>query len=102
MQALCSWEKSVEAFKKALGCLPSSGELTKQEQLLKTQFEDGLKKAKEAINRPPFEPIVVPAGSLAQNNLPWKRALAMEDELIAQRKIDSSVCLVNACPGQVS
>ncbi|KAF5385060.1 hypothetical protein D9615_001095 [Tricholomella constricta] len=92
--ALNIWPKSVDAFKKALECLPS-GNLSKPDQVLKAQFEEGLKKAQEAIRRPSFEPVIVPAGSVAQNNLPWKRAMAMEPSLLAQRRMDTSALIVS-------
>jgi hypothetical protein len=53
----------------------------------------GLKKAKDSVNRPPYTPTAIPAGSMQQQNLPWKRALAMEQELLAKGRKDSSVSL---------
>ncbi|KAG6874372.1 hypothetical protein C0995_015108 [Termitomyces sp. Mi166 len=88
---LGSWEKSIDAFQKALSCLPSTGELSKADKDLKTQFESGLKKAEANKNRVViFDHVFAPAGSVHQDNLPWKRAMTMEQELIARSAIKSS------------
>ncbi|KAG5643546.1 hypothetical protein DXG03_000687 [Asterophora parasitica] len=85
--ALFEFSRSVEAFKKALECLPSTGELSKSGQMLKEQFQKGLKKARDAKVSPSpiasLNPTVVRAGSSQMENLPWKRALAMEPTLLA-------------------
>ncbi|KAG6911300.1 hypothetical protein DXG01_002139 [Tephrocybe rancida] len=85
--SLGSWPKSVSAFQKALDCLPATGELSKADQVLKAQFEDGLKKAQANIGRE-FTPdhVRIPNDS----NVPWKRAMALEPTLIAQRQMKSS------------
>ncbi|KNZ76343.1 hypothetical protein J132_10622 [Termitomyces sp. J132] len=82
---------SINAFKKALSCLPSTGELSEVDRNLKDQFESGLKKAEANKNRMvTFNHAFAPAGSVHQKNLPWRRAMAMEQELIAQEDIKSS------------
>ncbi|KAG6820655.1 hypothetical protein H0H93_013506 [Arthromyces matolae] len=88
---LGTWHQSVEAFKKALSCLKPIGELSAVEKILKTQFEEGLNKAQGHIDNPrDFDHIALPAGSPAQDELPWKRAMAMEETLIARRDVTSS------------
>ncbi|KAH0591282.1 hypothetical protein H2248_001372 [Termitomyces sp. 'cryptogamus'] len=88
---LGSWNQSINAFKKALSCLPSTGELSEVDRNLKDQFESGLKKAEANKNRMvTFNHAFAPAGSVHQKNLPWRRAMAMEQELIAQEDIKSS------------
>ncbi|KAG5653892.1 hypothetical protein H0H81_009484 [Sphagnurus paluster] len=90
-QAIGTWSKSIDAFNKALQCITSTGELSKQDQVLKSQFEEGMKKSKEALSRPAStDAVVVPAGSVAQNNLPWTRALVLEQTYAAQKKFNSS------------
>ncbi|KAG6813250.1 hypothetical protein H0H92_012887 [Tricholoma furcatifolium] len=89
--AIGSWSESVKTYKKALNCLPSTGELSKTDKVLKTQFEEGLKKAEAMLGRK-FTPehILYPDGSKEAKNLPWKRAMKIEAELISKKRVESS------------
>ncbi|KAF8079125.1 TPR-like protein [Lyophyllum atratum] len=93
-QALNIWERSVACWESALACIPARGELTKEQQLLKAQYEEGLKKAKASMAQPLNQPTAVPVGSRQQANLPWKRALAMERELLTNGRKDSSAFVI--------
>ncbi|KAG6841567.1 hypothetical protein C0991_009602 [Blastosporella zonata] len=86
--SLASYSKSADAFKKALSCLPATGELSAADQLLKTHYEEGLKKAEKQLGRT-FKinsAIIMPSDA----DIPYKRAMAMEPELIAQRLVEHS------------
>ncbi|KAG6911301.1 hypothetical protein DXG01_002140 [Tephrocybe rancida] len=69
------------------GCLPTNDKLSKTDQVLKAQFEDGMKKAQTNMDRK-FIPDHVSLPN--DSNVPWKRAMAMEPALVAQQQYTSS------------
>ena len=81
----------MQSWNAALSCLPSDVQLTPEQESLKAEFEAGLKKAQEAMDKPATTAYSMPSGSLEANNMPWKRALAMEQELMTGQRM-SSVC----------
>ena len=68
-----------------------------EHEALKAQFDEGLKKAKEADaaqQSAAEKNIRVMSMDQARNDMPWMRALAMEKELIAKQHLMSSVWIV--------
>jgi hypothetical protein len=94
IQALANWEVCMNAWETALSCLPPEHEMTPEHKALKTQFDAGLKKAKDSnveLHHAAQDNVKVMSLDQVQNDLPWKRALAMEKELIAKEHTMSSV-----------
>ncbi|RDB29131.1 Small glutamine-rich tetratricopeptide repeat-containing protein beta [Hypsizygus marmoreus] len=92
--ALGSWKQAITCFTKALACLPPDENLAPQDKVLKAQFEVGLKKAEECEKRPIPEPMSVPIGGVDAENSPWKRALLMRNEVIANEDLTSSAFVI--------
>ncbi|RDB28593.1 Serine/threonine-protein phosphatase 5 [Hypsizygus marmoreus] len=92
--AIGTWNKAIQCFTTALKCLPSDKNLTPQDRVLKTQFQEGLKKAEEYEQRPLPKPVALAPGSVDQASVPWKRALAMESDLIAKQERTSSAWVI--------
>ncbi len=85
-------EMSIDAWKKALGTLPTA-ELTPQQADLKTAYEDGLKLAEDGL-------VEAQSRTMDDNQLraipanvkpPWIVALEMEDALTANNVLNSCV-----------
>lgn len=87
-QGLSVWGMSVDAYKKALQCLPPPETATSTELRLRAEVERDLAKSQTALESPPRQRL---AEVLQTVELPWVRAAAMEKEVIALNKV-SSVC----------
>jgi hypothetical protein len=75
-----------------LDCLPAEDLMTAEHKTLKAQFEAGLKKAELSIaeqQNVAKENIQIFSVDKVQKDLPWNRALAMEQELVQQQKASS-------------
>ena len=74
--------------------------MTTEHKALKAQFDAGLKKAKESDVKQQHvaeENIKVMPLDEVRNNMPWMRALAMEQELLAKQHRMSSVWIYFLC-----
>lgn len=86
--ALSSWTRCIDAWETALSCLPTEQDkLSAEEARLKAQFQEGLRKAQAAKEKPP-QVFVIPSSGAKQ--LPWQRATAMQAKLIADHNVASS------------
>ncbi|EDR15294.1 uncharacterized protein LACBIDRAFT_291776 [Laccaria bicolor S238N-H82] len=78
----------IDAWETALSCLPTEQDkLSAEEARLKAQFQEGLRKAQAAKEKPP-QVFVIPSSGAKQ--LPWQRATAMQAKLIADHNVASS------------
>lgn len=101
-QALGTLDESASAYQKALSCIPtnpSPGDLA-----LKKQCEDGLvdieEKKIELSNPKPKDSIQRQSASqVKQSELPWNRAIAIESEIVATQRLDTSVSI--PCPWSI-
>lgn len=89
IKALSSWTRCINAWETALSRLPTEQDkLSVEEARLKVQFQEGLRKAQAAREKPP-QVILIPSSGSKQ--LPWQRAAAMQAKLIADHNVASSV-----------
>ena len=86
-QALTRWNDSVEAWKKALACLPPQDQFTESDKRLHIQFTEGLQKAENALQGSKFPD---PQFFSKDQKMPWQRAEEMIEQLRAEKK-ESSV-----------
>src|SRR6266498_1430966 len=86
-QALERWQDSVDAWTKALACLPPQDQSTESDKRLHIQFTEGLRKAENGFQTPGDLP-----GRMytKDHKMPWQRAEAMIEQLRAEKK-ESSV-----------
>ncbi|KAG6817581.1 hypothetical protein H0H87_006958 [Tephrocybe sp. NHM501043] len=97
--SLGSYDRSANAFKTALSCLPTTSELSDADKTLKAQYEDYLKDAEANMRREfKVDHVTIPNDS---GDVPWKRAMAMDPILIAEGKIQHSVCSKIGFPSHV-
>ncbi|KAI0652345.1 TPR-like protein [Trametes meyenii] len=92
--------RSVNAWKKALGTLPSAN-LTAQQQQFKRQYEDGLKEVEAEWEKWKQGPEEVGESRVralpAKDDLPWHRALKMEHTLTVNNVLNTSAwAIMNA------
>ena len=86
-QALTRWKDSVEAWKKALACLPPQDQFTESDKRLHIQFTEGLRKAENALQASKGPD---PRVYSKDQKMPWQRAEEMIEQLRAEKK-ESSV-----------
>lgn len=95
MQELTSFDPSMAAWEKALSLL-SGDNLSPADLKLKEQCEEGLKGVKDRIANPTSTLTGIPKKLKGQ--LPWDRALALRESLIAAGDVTSSVSDLTRAP----
>ncbi|KAI0639883.1 TPR-like protein [Trametes polyzona] len=95
---LRAWPLSINAWKRALETLPST-DLTPQQQELKAQYTAGLEQAQTGQKK--LDESTMESSGLhvvpANGEMPWDRALRMEDELTAKNILNTSAwAIMNA------
>ncbi|KAI0375480.1 TPR-like protein [Pilatotrama ljubarskyi] len=94
------FSRSVQAWERALETLPAA-DLTPEQQRLREQYEDGLKKAEAELERQDkstsLEEHGLQAFQIPEAERPWMRALKMEDVLTTNNVLNTSAwAIMNA------
>lgn len=91
---LSRWSQSVDAWKKALDCLPKDESATELDKRLRIQFNESLKEAEEALTAPIRAPVFYEAPKGTE--MPWHRAKDWEQKLITANKMSSAFVILRA------
>ncbi|KAF9041912.1 TPR-like protein [Hymenopellis radicata] len=96
---LGEYTRSVAAYKKALGCLPTEN-LSPAEAKQKAQYEEGMKLSQDVLDRPPIEVLEVnpraqQINKTAGDKPPWIVAQEMMPDLLRNEVVDTVVCLTS-------
>ena len=80
------WTDSIEAWKKAIACLPPQDQFTEADRRLFSQFTEGLQKAEKASFKAETPEMRLYGKG---DKMPWQQAEAMLEKLKLEKKMSS-------------